>query len=64
MHCCLVGHETNGQKMPIFPLRGISTLNFGPFSTKLGGTVWARVVELDFRKSDAQVVLSCFYPVF
>ena len=44
--------------------RGISTLNFGPFSTKLGGTVWARVVELDFRKSDAQVVLSCFYPVF
>ena len=21
--------------------RGISTLNFGPFSTKLGGTVWA-----------------------
>ena len=24
---------------------GISTLNFGPFSTKLGGTVWARVVE-------------------
>ena len=21
-------------------VRGISTLNFGPFSTKLGGTVW------------------------